>query len=43
MWPRLAEAMAIPWRAFEAMHWQMGEREVAERAAGRFGQEPRAS
>ena len=24
--------MAIPWRAAEAMHWQMGEHEMARRA-----------
>jgi len=24
--------MGIPWRAAEAMHWQLGEREMARRA-----------
>jgi hypothetical protein len=32
MWSRIAEEMAIPWRAAEAMHWQMGEHEMARRA-----------
>ncbi|RMZ91721.1 hypothetical protein DV736_g1049, partial [Chaetothyriales sp. CBS 134916] len=32
MWSRIAEEMAIPWRAAEAMHWQMGESEMAKRA-----------
>ncbi|RMZ75110.1 hypothetical protein DV737_g5434, partial [Chaetothyriales sp. CBS 132003] len=32
MWSRIAEEMAIPWRAAEAMHWQMGESEMARRA-----------
>ena len=32
MWSRIAEEMAIPWRAAEAMHWQMGEGEMARRA-----------
>ena len=32
MWSRIAEEMAIPWRAAEAMHWQMGENEMARRA-----------
>ena len=32
MWSRIAEEMAIPWRAAEAMHWQMGEVEMAKRA-----------
>lgn len=32
MWSRIAEEMAIPWRAAEAMHWQMGEVEMARRA-----------
>lgn len=32
MWSRIAEEMAIPWRAAEAMHWQMGEQEMARRA-----------
>lgn len=32
MWSRVAEEMAMPWRAVEAMHWQMGEHEMAKRA-----------
>jgi hypothetical protein len=32
MWARVAEEMAMPWRAVEAMHWQMGEHEMAKRA-----------
>lgn len=32
MWSKIAEEMTIPWRAAEAMHWQMGEHEMARRA-----------
>lgn len=32
MWFKVAEEMAIPWRAAEAMHWQLGEQEMARRA-----------
>jgi len=32
MWSKIAEEMAIPWRAAEAMHWQIGEQEMARRA-----------
>src|SRR5271154_637393 len=32
MWSKIAEEMSIPWRAAEAMHWQMGEQEMARRA-----------
>jgi hypothetical protein len=32
MWSRVAEEMAIPWRAAEAMHWQLEEQEMARRA-----------
>ncbi len=32
MWSKVAEEMAMPWRAVEAMHWQMGEHEMAKRA-----------
>ncbi|KAL2218328.1 MYB DNA-binding domain protein [Thermoascus aurantiacus ATCC 26904] len=32
MWAKVAEEMAIPWRAAEAMHWQLGEQEMARRA-----------
>lgn len=33
MWAEIAGEMAIPWRASEAMHWQLGEAEMARRAA----------
>jgi hypothetical protein len=33
MWSKVAEEMQIPWRAAEAMHWQMGEQEMARRAS----------
>lgn len=32
MWSKIAEEMSIPWRAAEAMHWQLGEAEMAKRA-----------
>lgn len=32
MWAKVAEEMAIPWRAAEAMHWQLGENDMARRA-----------
>ncbi|KAL9620103.1 MAG: hypothetical protein Q9160_005309 [Pyrenula sp. 1 TL-2023] len=32
MWSRVAEELSIPWRAAEAMHWQLGEAEMARRA-----------
>jgi hypothetical protein len=32
MWAKVAEEMAVPWRAVEAMHWQLGEIEIARRA-----------
>ncbi|KAL2377210.1 hypothetical protein RJZ90_006930 [Blastomyces dermatitidis] len=32
MWAKIAEEMSIPWRAVEAMHWQLGEQEMARRA-----------
>ncbi|CAZ84917.1 unnamed protein product [Tuber melanosporum] len=32
MWALVAREMEIPWRAAEAMHWQLGEREMARRA-----------
>ncbi|CAG8953851.1 hypothetical protein HYFRA_00006744, partial [Hymenoscyphus fraxineus] len=32
MWNRVAEEMAVPWRAAEAMHWQLGEADMARRA-----------
>ena len=32
MWAKLAEEMKVPWRAAEAMHWQIGEAGMASRA-----------
>ncbi|KAG9244590.1 hypothetical protein BJ878DRAFT_534458 [Calycina marina] len=32
IWSKVAEEMAIPWRAAEAMHWQLGEADMARRA-----------
>jgi len=32
MWNMVAKEMEIPWRAAEAMHWQLGEQEMARRA-----------
>lgn len=32
MWEGIAKEMALPWRAAEAMHWQIGEGEMANRA-----------
>ncbi|KAI1825705.1 hypothetical protein F4861DRAFT_162260 [Xylaria intraflava] len=32
MWAKVAEEMAIPWRAAEAMHWHLGEQDMARRA-----------
>lgn len=32
MWAKVAEELAVPWRAAEAMHWQLGETEMARRA-----------
>ncbi|KAH6621324.1 hypothetical protein B0J18DRAFT_411097 [Chaetomium sp. MPI-SDFR-AT-0129] len=32
MWAKVAEEMQVPWRAAEAMHWQLGETEMARRA-----------
>ncbi len=32
MWSKVAEEMQIPWRAAEAMHWQLGEQDMARRA-----------
>ncbi|ORY64080.1 uncharacterized protein BCR38DRAFT_457871 [Pseudomassariella vexata] len=31
MWAKVAEEMQIPWRAAEAMHWQLGEQDMARR------------
>ena len=32
MWSKVAEEMAVPWRAAEAMHWQLGPEGMARRA-----------
>lgn len=32
MWEKIAKEMQLPWRAAEAMHWQIGEIEMASRA-----------
>ncbi|KAH8888214.1 hypothetical protein GQ53DRAFT_767719 [Thozetella sp. PMI_491] len=32
MWAKVAEEMQVPWRAAEAMHWQLGENDMARRA-----------
>jgi hypothetical protein len=32
MWEKIAKEMQCPWRAAEAMHWQLGEHEMANRA-----------
>ncbi|POS87579.1 hypothetical protein EPUL_001803, partial [Erysiphe pulchra] len=32
IWAKVAEEMAVPWRAAEAMHWQLGEADMARRA-----------
>jgi len=32
MWGTLAAELGIPWRAAEAMHWQLGEADMARRA-----------
>jgi hypothetical protein len=32
MWNPLANELGIPWRAAEAMHWKLGEEELASRA-----------
>jgi len=32
MWASIAKEMEIPWRAAEAMHWQLGELDMADRA-----------
>lgn len=32
MWAKVAGEMAVPWRAAEAMHWQLGEADMARRA-----------
>ena len=32
MWSKIAEEMAIPWQTAEAMHWRLGDQEMALRA-----------
>ncbi|KAE9973036.1 hypothetical protein EG328_004648 [Venturia inaequalis] len=32
MWEMVAKEMGLPWRAIEAIHWQMGAEEMASRA-----------
>ena len=32
MWAKVAEEMQVPWRAAEAMHWQLGNIDIARRA-----------
>ncbi|KAM0669360.1 hypothetical protein ACQRIT_004412 [Beauveria bassiana] len=32
MWAKVAEELQVPWRAAEAMHWQLGENDMARRA-----------
>ena len=32
MWARIAEEMQVPWRTAEAMHWHIGETDMARRA-----------
>ncbi|SMY21116.1 unnamed protein product [Zymoseptoria tritici ST99CH_1A5] len=32
MWEKISKEMQLPWRAAEAMHWQIGEIEMAQRA-----------
>ena len=32
MWEKIAKEMACPWRVAEAMHWQLGEEAMAQRA-----------
>ncbi|KAG5915540.1 hypothetical protein E4U42_008009 [Claviceps africana] len=32
MWAKVAEELAVPWRAAEAMHWLLGEHDMAKRA-----------
>ena len=31
MWGKVAEELQVPWRAAEAMHWKLGESEIARR------------
>ncbi|KAL9124563.1 MAG: hypothetical protein Q9217_006117 [Psora testacea] len=32
LWQPIATELNIPWRTAEAMHWNLGEREIARRA-----------
>lgn len=32
LWSKLAEEMAVPWRAAESMHWQLGKQDITSRA-----------
>lgn len=32
MWVKISKEMGMPWRAVEAMHWQLGEGEMTRRA-----------
>lgn len=32
MWAKIAAEMQVPWRTAEAMHWRLGEAEMAQRA-----------
>ncbi|KAH7321102.1 hypothetical protein B0I35DRAFT_477618 [Stachybotrys elegans] len=32
MWAKVADELSVPWRAAEAMHWQLGEADMARRA-----------
>ena len=32
MWAPIAKELSVPWRAAEAMHWALGEQEMARRA-----------
>jgi hypothetical protein len=36
MWTSIAQEMNCTWREAEAMHWRLGEDELADRAGGRF-------
>lgn len=33
IWAPIAEEMSIPWTEVEAMHWQLGQQEMAQRAS----------
>lgn len=33
MWSKISQELAVPWRAAEAMHWHMGEQEIARRTS----------